>query len=216
MAETIPITYDLLFDILRYEKSRDELQQLDEEFYMHVASYIRAKEDLLINSQTPVAERELTRIQLGNIKKLLTELYERREKKIINLAIYRIKTNHDVISTNALLSEERGLFDTLMQVFSAYRESVSHAVLDGRAPQVIAQLTSSPSSHARAGPVVSVDTPFDTARIVSVRFIKSVPRFLGPELETYGPFEPDDIASLPGIIARALVTKQRAEEIHTS
>ena len=33
----INITYDLLFDILRYEKSRDDLQKLDDKFYQDVA-----------------------------------------------------------------------------------------------------------------------------------------------------------------------------------
>ena len=52
-----------------------------------------------------------------------------------------------------------------------------------------------------------------TDGIKSVRFIKSVPKFLGPELEIYGPFEENDIASLPSKIAKILVKKDRAEEM---
>jgi len=81
----ISITYDLLFDVLRAEKSRDELQKLDEKFYKNVVEYINSKESAINNPNTPHSERELTRIQLSNVKKLLIELYDRREKKIINL-----------------------------------------------------------------------------------------------------------------------------------
>ncbi len=44
-----------------------------------------------------------------------------------------------------------------------------------------------------------------------VRFISAVPKFVGPELEVYGPFEPEDMASLPKKMANILVKKGRAE-----
>ena len=48
----------------------------------------------------------------------------------------------------------------------------------------------------------------------SIRFIKPVPKFLGTELEIYGPFEENDIASLPSRIAKVLIKKERAEEMN--
>ena len=80
----IAISYDLLFDVLRYEKSREELQSLEKDFYINVVDYLKQKESILINYNTPPSERELTRIQINNIRKILQEIYERREKKIIN------------------------------------------------------------------------------------------------------------------------------------
>ncbi|MEK6614689.1 MAG: hypothetical protein AABZ32_01045, partial [Bacteroidota bacterium] len=68
----------------------------------------------------------------------------------------------------------------------------------------------SPTPGQTALPTV---IPDDESLIISVRFIKPVPKFLGPELESYGPFEPEDIASLPSQIARILVGKGRAERI---
>jgi len=46
-----------------------------------------------------------------------------------------------------------------------------------------------------------------------IRFIYSVPKFLGHYLEVYGPFEEDDTANLPEEIADILIKKGRAEEI---
>ena len=87
----ISITYDLLFDILKIEKSREDLQKLDENFYSDIVNYLSSKDSIIENPNTPIRERELTKIQLSNVKKLLIELYDRREKKIINLAFYQIK-----------------------------------------------------------------------------------------------------------------------------
>ena len=46
-----------------------------------------------------------------------------------------------------------------------------------------------------------------------VRFINAVPKFVGPELEEYGPFQEEDIAKLPVEIAEVLISKGRVEEI---
>ena len=46
-----------------------------------------------------------------------------------------------------------------------------------------------------------------------VRFLYSVPKFVGKELEEYGPFEEEDIANLPIEIAKVLIDKGRVEEV---
>lgn len=210
MSENINITYDLLFDILRYEKSRDELQALDKEFFNNIVEYLRNKEIILINVHTPPSERELTKIQLNNVKKILTELYDRREKKIINLASYKIKIGQDTINTTALLDDEKILFDSVFLVLSKYRTTILDNILNAKSPfaKPIDQQESTSSVEKKMPELNDDDT------ITSVRFIKPVPKFLGPELETYGPFEEQDIASLPSIIANILIRKERAEEMH--
>jgi DNA replication initiation complex subunit (GINS family) len=208
----ISITYDLLFDILKIEKSREDLQKLDEKFYKNVVEYLSTKESIITNSNTPIRERELTRIQLGNVKKLLLELYDRREKKIINLAIYKIKTGAGIINTESLLEEERNLFEMLCMQLSRYRDDIVNNVIEGKMPVANIPSTSElPDIKTTANIVEETEDTSDG--IKSVRFIKSVPKFLGPELEIYGPFEENDIASLPTRIANILVKKDRAEEM---
>jgi DNA replication initiation complex subunit (GINS family) len=212
----ISITYDLLFDILKIEKSREDLQKLENQFYKNVVDYLNTKNAIIENPNTPVRERELTRIQLGNVKKLLVELYDRREKKIINLAIYKIKTGAGVINTDALLQEERTLFDMLCLQLSRYREVIIDNVIDGKMPESDSVIFSRTATTVTSKTEISDDMSLDSNEsdgIKSVRFIKPVPKFLGLELETYGPFEENDIASLPSKIANILVKKNRAEEM---
>jgi DNA replication initiation complex subunit (GINS family) len=209
----ISITYDLLFDIIRIEKSRDDLQKLDDKFYKDVADYIITKESVITNPNTPTGERELTRIQLGNIKRLLIELYDRREKKIINLAIYKIKTSSGMIITDSLLAEEKILFEKLCLELSKYRLSIIDNVITGKAPNMdLVHVSETVKSSVRVPSIVD-DSEYSSS-VRSVRFTRPVPRFLGPELEVYGPFEENDIASLPSKIADVLVGKARAEDIN--
>jgi DNA replication initiation complex subunit (GINS family) len=46
-----------------------------------------------------------------------------------------------------------------------------------------------------------------------VRFINAVPRFVGDDLNIYGPYEEQDVANLPQKVVKVLIDKNRAEEI---
>ena len=58
-------------------------------------------------------------------------------------------------------------------------------------------------------------SPKEEKSVKTVRFMSAVPKFLGRELEVYGPFEEEDVANLPGEVADVLIKKGRAEEINT-
>ena len=48
----------------------------------------------------------------------------------------------------------------------------------------------------------------------TIRFITTVPKFVGEEMEIYGPYQENETASLPTKIADILIKKGRAEETH--
>ena len=47
-----------------------------------------------------------------------------------------------------------------------------------------------------------------------IRFTHAVPKFVGRELEVYGPFESSEIIELPLELAKILIDKGRAEEVN--
>ncbi|MEM4711154.1 MAG: hypothetical protein QXL18_04350 [Candidatus Woesearchaeota archaeon] len=216
----LAISYDLLFDILRYEKSKEELYVLEKDFYGKVVEYLKQKESSMLSINTSTTERELTRIQLNNIKRILQEIYERRERKIINLAIYTVKTDSNIINVNALLPEEKIFYDNMVLMLSKYRNSILNNLLNNKMPfaeniheetdKLMNKYKNGDSKRIINGNDFSEEDP---EKIISVRFIKPVPKFLGPEMEIYGPFIEDDIASLPYKIAKILINNKRAERI---
>ena len=252
----ITITYEALFDMVVREKSRDELQTLHANFFSELVSYLIEKKSMLI--LLGPEEKEKTTRQLQNINRLVKELYERREKKIISLAIARSRAGVDIIDTSALLAEEKALFEGLVNQLDTFRDGVLNNLLVAKLPnpqkqhQHTQQTQTSPETLAAASRVItphSLTTTSGTKNIEGsaataataavspvsqsqavensenlgsegksastklVRFLHPVPRFVGRELEVYGPFDQEDMANLPREIAEVLIAKGRAEEM---
>ncbi len=131
----IRITYETLFDLLRREKNREELQKLDDDFYDQVIAYLREKQELISKKDERLflsADKEKLKIQFQNIRRILKELYEKREKKIINMAVVKARTGSDVIDTSTLLPTEREFFEEQVVIIQKYKESLLDCVLSAR------------------------------------------------------------------------------------
>ncbi|MBI2657445.1 DNA replication complex GINS family protein [Candidatus Woesearchaeota archaeon] len=208
MAQEVVITYETLFELLKREKERNDLQKLEPTFFSDTISYIKDKKKILEAKSDSVfanEERKKTERQLENIYKIIKELYERRERKIISLALDKSRTKSDLIDTTALLKEERVVFEALTSLLDTYRDSILISLLNENMPFMQA-MEKKPSGDFKTALELKKPTRL-------VRFTSHVPKFVGPELEEYGPFEEEDIANLPIEIADVLVSKGRAEEI---
>jgi len=207
MAQGIVITYETLFDLLKREKERTDLQRLEPTFFGDIISYIKDKKKIIeAKSESPSAQEEhkKTERQLENIHKILKELYERREKKIISLALDKSRTKSSLIDTTAILKEEKAFFDTLTSLLDTYREAILYSMLNEKMPFM--QPIEKPKADFKSALELNKPTKL-------VRFMHHVPKFVGTELEEYGPFEEEDIASLPAEIVNVLISKGRVEEI---
>lgn len=207
------ITYETIFELLRKERSTEALLRLEEGFYSEVVNYLKEK----LNT-SEASDKEL----ISNIKKMIKELYERRERKIIGLALDKCRLGIEGLNTSNMLKEEKWLFDQLTAVLLSGRKSILEMLLIGKEPELLEQ--NFHGEHAKEAQNASnnQDTPFISAEKLAdtankentlVRFLHAVPRFVGKELEVYGPFEQEEIANLPVEIARLLIAKARAEEI---
>lgn len=207
----IKITYETLFEFLRREKSREELQKLDENFFSNVVEYLKEKESLMIKQRsTPdlfsFEDEKKSNDQLINIKKLIKELYERREKKIINIALNKSRTNSSIIDASSLLPEEKLMFDELIEHLNRYRLGILSNILQNHLPYF--------EKKEKTGDITQeTETEEYTKKKKIIKFLYPVPKFVGPELDVYGPYEAEEIATLPEEVVRVLVEKKRAEEI---
>ena len=228
-SSKISVTYEALFDLVVREKSRDELQALSPNFFADLAGYLTEKRSM--TSLQSAEEKERASRQLQNINRLIRELYDRRERKIINMALARSRAAADIIDTTALLAEERAMFEGLVSQLDLFRNAVLASLLEAKTPNlnseyrqsgaetlaaasriITSQATSAISgTNFPSGTSGNESTAAATTRLI--RFLHPVPRFVGRELEVYGPFDQEDIANLPREIAEVLITKGRAEEI---
>lgn len=196
------ITYDVLYELLRKEKYSTELQKVDQNLFKDVIRYLDEKESIIESQRSKdsifSSEIQKTQIQLGNARKVLKELYERRENKLIQLALFSSRMNEKP-DLSALLPEERYLYNEILKILNSGRESILFNVLQKKLP------------------VLEKEKPKELKTVAEetklIRFLHAVPKFVGTDLNIYGPFESEDLANLPSRIAGVLIEKERAEEI---
>jgi DNA replication initiation complex subunit (GINS family) len=135
----IKITLETLYDILRNEKKREDLQKLNDSFFFDVVNYLKEKKSLLENKQCEddlfaAGEREKLEYELRSIKRILKEIYEKREKKIIDIALNKSRTRSDIIDVSDMLKEEKEFYDQLMGLLDGYRNGILMNLFKGDVP----------------------------------------------------------------------------------
>jgi len=200
------ITFDNIYEALRLEKYKTELQKLDKEFYRKILRYLEEKREILKSQESKnsmFASESITKTkrQLENSKMILRELYEKRETKIIDMALFNSRSGGSVQDRESLLEEEKLLYDTMVSLFNNYRLSILFNLLEGKEPAKVRtnnQINEAPKNNK------------------IIRFVEAVPKFVGEDLNTYGPYESEDVANLPVKVVEILIKNNRAEEISTA
>lgn len=193
------ITYETLFEILQREKSRRELQKLDEDFNSNFIRYLEEKTSILNSQKSKDSifsnEVQKTEKQIDNIRRIIKDLYERRERKIVEAALFSARNSKkkQQLEIN-MLSEERYLFTGLTDNLTNSRMSILANLLEGKAPKIEKE--------------VSIEK-----ENILIKFTSAVPKFMGTDNNTYGPFEKEDISALPVQISNILINKKRAEKL---
>ena len=197
------ITYDTLYEILRREKFRNELQLLDADFFDNVLNYLNEKSVILDSQKNRdsifSSEYKKTERTIQNTKKLLNELYEKRESKIANLALLSSRTSLPEEDLLAMLPEERRLYDELLTTLNIFRKGIILKLLSDEKPDINQQK--------------DIKSDIIENKKSLVRFLHAVPKFVGVDMNIYGPYDNHDIANLPSNIANVLISKERAEEV---
>lgn len=139
--EEIKITLETLYDILRNEKQRADLQQLNDSFFIDIVSYLKEKKILLDSKQNEddlfaAGEREKLEYELKSIKRILKEVYEKREKKIIDIAMNKSRTGSNIIDIGAMLKEEKEFYRLILGLLDGYRKGVLMKLFNGELPLV--------------------------------------------------------------------------------
>ena len=228
----IRITYETLFDLLRREKNREELQKLDKDFYDQVLAYLKEKKQALSKKGDELfvsAEREKLKIQFQNIRRIVKELYERREKKIINMAVNRARTGSDVIDTSNLLPSEKAFFSEQVNLLIKYKDNVLDSIIHlkefngnnkEKAEEVKEEEKQEEIQEEDEKPVVEEEKetkPSETEEVTNelkkIKITSSLPEFVGTQGEVLGPFEEGDEIELEPAIADILVKKGSAEVV---
>lgn len=219
----IKITLETLYDILRNERKREDLQKLPEGFFLDVVGYLKEKQHLLDHTQKQdqlfaVGEQQKLEYELRSIQRILKQIYELREKKILDISLNKSKTGSDIIDTSAMVMEEKEFYEEVLRVLDTYRRGILYTLLRCELPDVKQQRIpvhlgpfsspSSPLSSSLSSAAVFPSLP--ELSLIKVKVVHAVPRFVWKDMKEYGPFEAGEFTDIFPEVADLLVRKGRA------
>lgn len=230
------ITYEDIYELLRAEKYSADLQPLKPQDLIRIKEYFKMKEELLkkqksssVFSNRSKQDKILTEIE--NAWRALRDLYERREKKIINRALFSSRTKLKD-STNMLASEEK-LYSILIDFLKrnnveffenfGIKVKFESEVTDMEKKEAPKDLKEKKEVAIKTADESNLTASSEADKIVEVqnqkkliRFTEPVSELIGTDLQTYGPFEKEDMANLPEELANLLLKQNKAKEIATN
>lgn len=190
-----PITLKYLCTLLIKEINSDSLQDLPLNLYHEVTARI---EMLRESSKELKAEDHIAKTQIELLFGAIRLLFEARYAKIeaSRKADFHDMSNNEseIMDYSKMTKEEKFVLDGSLETGKRI-EMILSAVLSGR--PIALEKISNMLSRKR----------------IPVRFIKSIDRFMGIDMVTYGPYVEEDIALLPSENARALTQNGFVEEI---
>ena len=214
----IKITLETLYDILRNEKKREDLQKIEVTFFLDVVSYLREKQALLESKQKStevfaIGERDKLEYELRSIKRILKEIYEKREKKILDITLNRSRTGSDIIDTSSMLFEEKEFYQRLLFTLNSFREGILMNMFNGKFPELHGEpkvLT----EKKDVPPAAEEKTPAENQTgMTRIKFIHPTPSFVWKDMKTYGPFDPGEEIEIYPEVANLIVRKGRAVKV---
>ncbi|MFH1590630.1 MAG: hypothetical protein ABIC95_01745 [archaeon] len=233
MGEDIQISYEILFEFLRREKSREEIQEMSPDFFGKVSVYLTGKRALITDDKGP-GECDKLNNQVANAEKLAKELYTRREKKIVHLALYQVRVGSKALDTKNLLPDEKVMLDEIITVLRTHRDAVlSRALGPSDALSLSPEPSQTPDQPGRVSSTSAIapqdpdavgpeplqeDSSIDGAAetdgdTLTLRMLIDVPKFIGPDLEVIGPLKKGETIHIDQQIADLLMRNQQAERV---
>ncbi|MCD6415030.1 MAG: hypothetical protein J7L23_05395 [Candidatus Diapherotrites archaeon] len=181
--------FEELRSLHRREKEENNISELGNNFYKRLALLIKNTKESYEGSPDANKLR-----QLENIKKLAEDLFTLREQKMVLKALRSIRTGK---KEEHLTPEEEKVFNTMVDALMKNR-SFFKSILGGVYPEEeIPKTILNKEEH----------------KIVLIRIVKEVPRFVGADSKEYGPFGKNDMVKLPEAEANILVKRNLAEVV---
>ena len=178
--------YDELYEAWKKEKGSVEIQKLPRNFYAKLADYLKKvrEESRMLDEKTTKAK--LMKRELKNVKSMVKELFQLRQDKVRKKALDR-----ETVPKEVLTEEEEKLYGEILPLAETYQTFLKD-VIQGHLSRIEKE---------------------EKPKKMLVRFVQEIPAIVGSDMETYGPFKPEDVTTLPTENARILIKQGVAVEV---
>ncbi len=194
--------YTRLHEAWENETKREELQNIPDDFLHEMKNYTNQLNKTTANTETLSGTLTQTERQYAN--QMLKELTEIRLDKII-----KSELNGLPINAQAMTPEEQQLHSNMRQLISGFRQGIEQAP-----PQRQQKPTpATPKREQVPQPAKKVDE--QDSELVLIRFLQSLPAIMGVDMKAYGPFQPEELATIPRQNAENLIKRGIAKKVET-
>ncbi len=199
------MSYSTLQKAWEKERNEEELQNIPDTLLHEMKDYITTL------NRTPTDEDtlsgQLTRKEKEYANRMLRELTEDRLRKIVTR-----EARGEPIDAQAMTPEEQRLHSNLRQLLTGYRQGAD-------LPEIIEVTTqtkpkpSKPVQVKRKKPTPRPVIKPDDVELIVVRFLQPVPAIMGIDMKAYGPFQPEELGTLPTQNAENLIKRGIAKKV---
>ena len=167
--DTDDINYKKLRKIQQLEKTSSSLTKINNDFYFKLSDYLKNLEKITKAENDP-NRKKLFYDEIENTKKIALNIYELREKKLVQSALSKVRGGNPDIKN--VINLEKKLFETISQQINNFRKNIlekqSNQVEDSKV------LRDKLNKNMRT----------DNKKTI-VRVLENIPEFIGTDMKTY-------------------------------
>jgi DNA replication factor GINS len=204
------INYRTLRKIQQMEKNSSILTDLDNDFYKNLEKYLLDLNNRL-ESELDEHKKKLLNEEIENTKKIITSIYEQREKKILLTAISKARGGKPDLKS--MVSVERDFFDSILKLIDTFRSKI----LENKKTMVICKINSDIVNNEIKKENKIINN--NEIKILKnrnlnpiIRVIKDIPNFVGTDEKKYT-LKKNDIVSLPEDMKEMLLKRKVVEKL---
>ncbi len=189
------INYKTLRKIQQQEKTFPLLTKIDRNFYQKFSEYLKNLQRIAEKEENS-QKIKLFDDEIQNTKKIAFNIYELREKKIIQAALSKVRGGKPDLKN--LLEIEKRLYDSLVKQIIVSREEILEQKLEKKTDVKSAPETGKKEKKSNTNAIV--------------RVTQDTPEFVGTNMKTYS-LRKDDVLTLPKEMSEPLLKRGVVEQI---
>lgn len=189
------ISYKALRKIQQQEKTLSLLTRIDQNFYKKFSEYLKNLQRIAENEEN--SQRiQLFNDEIQNTKNIALNIYELREKKIVQAALSRVRGGKPDLKN--LLEIEKKLFDSLVEQIIVSRKELLEPKIEKKIKTKSTQGTGEKEKKNNTNAIV--------------RVTQDTPEFVGTDMKTYS-LRKNDVLTLPEEMSVPLLERGVVKQI---
>lgn len=189
------INYKNLRRIQQLEKNSPLPTKIDSNFYQNLSSYLKTLEKMSEEEENQ-QKIKLIKEELQNTKKIADNIYELREKKIVQAALSTVRGGKPDLKN--LIEPEKKLFDSLVDQIIASRKTIFEKESKEIKEDKVKPKEEKEEKKTNINPIV--------------RVTEDIPEFVGTDMKTYS-LRKEDVLSLSKEMSEPLLKRGVVKQI---